>query len=147
MFGYVAVSRGSLSAEDFKIFSAYYCGLCKAIGQECSQISRLALSYDITFLALVLSSVCFEDAEIAEGRCAVHPLKKRPKVKNDEAVSYAAGVGELLMYLKLRDDKDDDGSLKARLGMLALNGGKQGAFQIFRNLRFYIGTSLRAFGA
>ncbi len=142
MFGYVAVSRGSLSAEDFRIFSAYYCGLCKAIGQECSQISRLALSYDITFLALVLSSVCFEDAEVAEGRCVVHPLKKRPKVKNDEAVNYAAGVGELLMYLKLKDDKDDDGSLKARLGMLALNGGKNKALSKYSETYDFISERL-----
>lgn len=147
MFGYVAVSRGGLSAEDLKIFSAYYCGLCKAIGSECSQISRLGLSYDITFLALVLSSVCFEDAEIAEGRCVVHPLKKRPRVKNDEAVNYAAEIGELLMYLKLKDDWNDDGSVKARLGIAALNGGKNKALAKYPEAYDFISSRLAELSA
>ena len=129
MFGYVTAARGGLSAEDFGTFSAYYCGLCEAIGSECSQISRLGLSYDITFLALVLSSVLFENAETAEKRCVIHPLKKRVHVINDDAVNYAAGVGELLMYLKLKDDRDDDGSMKARLGMTALKSGKEKALK------------------
>ena len=50
-------------------------------------------------------------------------------VINDDAVNYAAGVGELLMYLKLKDDRDDDGSMKARLGMTALKSGKEKALK------------------
>ena len=98
MFGYISISREGLGEEDANTFRAYYCGLCKAVGRECSHISRLGLSYDITFLALVLSSVLFEDADITEERCAVHPFKKHPCVVNDKAVDYAARVGEILTY-------------------------------------------------
>ena len=58
MFGYVTVCKNALSEQGLKTFKAYYCGLCKAIGKRCSQSARLGLSYDITFLAIVLSSVC-----------------------------------------------------------------------------------------
>ena len=127
MFGYVNIARDKLGADNFRIFSSYYCGLCKAVGRRCSQVSRLGLSYDITFLALVLSSAALEDADITDGRCAVHPFKKRPFVKNDVAVDYAAEIGELLMYLKLEDDANDEGGLKPRLAMLALGRGKNRA--------------------
>ena len=127
MFGYISICKEGLRGEDANVFRAYYCGLCKAVGRECSHISRLGLSYDITFLALVLSSALFEDADITEERCAVHPFKKHPCVVNDKAVDYAARVGEILTYLKLKDDRDDEGSAKARLAMAALRRGKNRA--------------------
>ncbi len=127
MFGYISICREGLGDADANTFRAYYCGLCKAVGRECSHISRLGLSYDITFLALVLSSVLFENADITEERCAVHPFKKHQCVVNDAAVDYAARVGEILTYLKLKDDRDDEGSVKARLAMAALRSGKNKA--------------------
>ena len=127
MFGYISICREGLGDADTNTFRAYYCGLCRAVGRECSQLSRLGLSYDITFLALVLSSALFENADITEERCAVHPLKKHPCVVNDAAVDYAARAGEILTYLKLKDDRDDEGSVKARIAMAALRSGKNKA--------------------
>ncbi len=127
MFGYISICREGIGEEDANTFRAYYCGLCKAVGRECSQLSRLGLSYDITFLALVLSSVLFENADITEERCAVHPFKKHPCVVNDKAVDYAARVGEILTYLKLKDDCSDEGGVKARIAMAALRSGKNKA--------------------
>ncbi len=127
MFGYISICREGLGEEDANVFRAYYCGLCRAVGRECSQLSRLGLSYDITFLALVLSSALFEKVDITEERCAVHPLKKHPCVVNDAAVDYAARVGELLTYLKLKDDEGDEGSVRARIAMAALRSGKNKA--------------------
>mgnify|MGYP006980314977 FL=1 len=65
MFGYVTVCKNALSEQGLKTFKAYYCGLCKAIGKRCSQSARLGLSYDITFLAIVLSSVCKKKMRVA----------------------------------------------------------------------------------
>ncbi len=118
MFGYVTIGNNQVTEEEYKVFSSYYCGVCKATGKNASHIARLGLSYDITFLALVLSS--FEKETLCrEERCIIHPIKKRRFVKDDEAVSYAAGVGVLLTYLKLKDDWHDDKSIKALLGMTA----------------------------
>ena len=117
MFGYIAPCKGQLGEEGFEKFSAYFCGLCKAMGRKCSQLSRLGLSYDAAFLALVLSSA--EDRPHIERmeRCMVHPFKKRLCIKNDRAVDYSASMGVLLSYLKLLDDWHDERSLKALAGM------------------------------
>ena len=123
MFGYVTASKCQLGDEDYGVFCSYYCGLCRAMGRECSQISRLTLSYDICFLALVLSAVFGDGNETAQFRCAVHPGKKRRYVRNDRAVDYAASVGTILSYLKMSDDREDDGSRTAAAGMFFLRHG------------------------
>ena len=74
MFGYVTICKEKLSEDGFKTFRAYYCGLCKAIGKRCSHAARMGLSYDITFLAIVLSAACESDEEIKNKRCFLHPF-------------------------------------------------------------------------
>lgn len=117
MFGYITVSRSHLTDEEYEEFCSYYCGVCKAMGKSVSHISRLGLSYDITFLAIVLASVCEEDGVFKCERCIVHPAKKRKCIRDNSAVEYASQMGVLLDYLKLADDWHDDKSIKALLGM------------------------------
>lgn len=122
MFGYVTIYKDELKIKDYNTFRAYYCGLCKAMGRQASQISRLGLSYDITFLAVLLSSIDKEDTVFLPQRCMLHPAEKKP-VAQGPWIDYAACVGVLLSYLKLEDDWQDDRSIKALLGMLFLKPG------------------------
>lgn len=122
MFGYVTVGNNQLTEEEYSVFSSFYCGVCKATGRVASHMSRLGLSYDITFLALVLSSLA-ADSKQCMSRCVVHPLKKRRCIRDDKAVSYAAAAGVVLTYLKLKDDWNDDKSIKALIGMLGFYRG------------------------
>lgn len=116
MFGYVTVAKGQLTEQEYEVFRSYYCGVCKAEGKRASQLSRMGLSYDITFLAIVLSAL--EDDGITRSeRCAAHPFSKRGCIHDDEAVNYAADMGALLSYLKLADDWHDERSIKALFGM------------------------------
>lgn len=123
MFGYVTVGKDQLTEKEYSTFRAYYCGLCRATGQCASQAARLGLSYDITFLALVLSSLYAEDCKIKSGHCIAHSKARNLYVIDDESVNYASAMGVLLEYLKLADDWHDDHSLKALLGMLILHRG------------------------
>ena len=50
-------------------------------------------------------------------RCIAHPLKKRPCLFGNEALSYAARASAMLSYEKLLDDKLDGGFFK-RLALL-----------------------------
>ncbi len=132
MFGYVTVGQNQMTEDEYNVFSSYYCGVCKAMGKSSTQISRLGLSYDITFLALVLSSV-FGDGESKDARCVVHPFKKRKCIVDDKAVIYASAAGAVLNYLKLKDDWHDDKSLKALLAMIILyRGAKKARKQLCR---------------
>lgn len=131
MFGYVTVCREYMDEADFEMFTAYYCGLCAATGKECSQLSRLGLSYDITFLAIVLSAIDKTEPDTIEKRCIAHPQEKRRRVVNDRAVDYAANMGVLLTYLKFLDDWQDERSLKSIPARLAFYGGMKKARERF----------------
>ncbi|MCC8160738.1 MAG: DUF5685 family protein [Oscillospiraceae bacterium] len=117
MFGYVTICKSALSERGYNTFKAYYCGLCKAIGKRSSQSARMGLSYDITFLAMVLSSVGEEETQTRSIKCLLHPTRKNICVENDRAVDYAADMGIILSYLKLLDDWHDDRSIKALFSM------------------------------
>lgn len=117
MFGYVNVYQDELKVWQYKRFRAYYCGLCRAIGRLGSQAARLGLSYDMTFLAILLSALDPAPSETEQKACAAHPFHKRENVVRDAAVDYAAHMSILLMYLKFYDDWKDDKSVKALLLM------------------------------
>ena len=131
MFGYVTVCKECMDEADYEMFSAYYCGLCAATGKECSQLSRLGLSYDMTFLAIVLSALDKADTNTIERRCIAHPQNKRRRVVNDRAIDYAANMGSILMYLKLVDDWEDERSIKSIPARFALYGGMKKARKRF----------------
>jgi len=108
MFGYVNISHGTVSDEDKKLYSSYYCGLCKAIGEK-SQIYRMTLSNDLTFLAILLGGILKNEPQIAKNRhCIVHPIKKHNEVIDDKLLDYVSDMNILLVYLKVCDDVNDD---------------------------------------
>lgn len=118
MFGYVKIYKDELKCRDYELFRAYYCGLCRTIGKKCSQASRLGLSYDLVFLAVVLTALRKDKPEFSEKPCIAHPLRKRKSVNINSDLEYAAHAGVILGYLKLCDDFDDDKSIKAFFGKL-----------------------------
>lgn len=122
MFGYVSVNKAHLTEEEYGAFTSYYCGVCKATGDVASHTARLGLSYDITFLALVLGSIT-NDGEERDILCPVHPQKKRKCRFSDRCIDYSAGVGVMLSYLKLLDDWQDEKSVKALAGMAVFRHG------------------------
>ena len=109
MFGFVTASFRELSKEDRSRYGAVYCGICRSIGDAGSQIARLGLRYDMAFLALLLMSLYEPEDAIHQGRCLLHPFKKRPWVDN-EYVRYAADMNIALAYYSCMDDWQDDGN-------------------------------------
>ena len=107
MFGYMAVSMPALTEEEQARYQAHYCGLCRALKQEYGQISRMTLSNDLTFLAILLSSLYEPEEMESSARCPLHPLKCRPYIQN-AALSYAAAMNILLTYHKLKDNQADE---------------------------------------
>ena len=113
MFGYVTADWKELTKAQQDRYGAVYCGICRQIRQRASQPARLALSYDMAFLALLLMSL-YEPEETAGGNaCALHPIKPRSWVDN-EYIRYAADMNVVLAYYNALDDVADDGHLSAR---------------------------------
>lgn len=116
MFGYINVCKEQLLVRDYELFRAYYCGVCRAMGRYSNAV-RFSLSYDMVFLAVLLSATSEEDVGIKRKRCFAHPATKRNVAVNSRAIEYAASVGIILSYRKLCDDIKDDKSLKAAAQM------------------------------
>lgn len=115
MFGYVKPYVPELRIIENKYYGAAYCGLCRTMRRETGMLSRLTLSYDLTFLALARLAVTGEIPQFEEKRCFVHPLKKKLVMKPCEALAYSAKVCVILSMRKL-DDTIKDESLPKRLG-------------------------------
>lgn len=112
MFGYVKPDSGELRVKDYDFYRATYCGICRETGRVTGNASRIALSYDAVFLALVrMLFIGEEEFSSRMRRCAVHPLKKRNMLDPNPAITYTARVFALLSYHKLRDDLSDEGAL------------------------------------
>ncbi len=126
MFGLVAADINALTESDKKIYNSFYCGLCKTIGKNFDNFSRITLNYDLTFLYLFLTSYFDEQVEEKDIRCAVHPLKTRTAYMNKYA-EYCSYMNILLTYYKLEDDVNDEGLLLAKLGKTLFNKQKEAA--------------------
>lgn len=112
MFGYVRPERGELRIKDYDFYRATYCGICREMKLCTGEASRLTLSYDAVFLALVRMLYIEESAfSSAKRRCIAHPLKRRTVLDDNPALSYTARVFVLLSYHKLLDDLADEGAV------------------------------------
>ena len=111
MFGYVNISEKIISQQDKELYRSYYCGLCKAIGKK-TQLFRLTLNNDLTFLGVLLSAIEQNEPEFAENKkCIVHPRKKHKEVSFNSVMDYVSDMNILLVYLKVCDDAHDDKKL------------------------------------
>ncbi|WP_346935143.1 DUF5685 family protein [Clostridium sp.] len=114
MFGYVTPYKMELKIKDYEMFKAYYCGLCISIKNNFSNLCRMTLNYDMTFLGILLDSLEYSKHKYVVTRCMAHPVKKKPKVIDNKALDYAAFCNVALVYYKLLDDYNDDNSLNKK---------------------------------
>lgn len=114
MFGYVTPYKMELKIKDYEMFKAYYCGLCISIKNNFSNLCRMTLNYDMTFLGILLDSLEYSKHKYVVTKCIAHPMKKRPKVIDNRALDYAGFCNVSLVYYKLLDDYNDDNSLSKK---------------------------------
>ncbi len=114
MFGYVIINKGDMKFKEFDIYHAYYCGLCRLLKEKYGLTGQLSLSYDMTFVIILLSGLYEPDTVKEECRCAAHPFGKH-LVKRNKFTEYAADMNILLCYYKCMDDWTDDRKYGKRL--------------------------------
>ena len=104
MFGYIIPNYDELKVKEFKHYHEFYCGLCQSLKKYAGLRGQISLTYDMTFLGLLLSSL-YEDepADMSECRCVAHPKKKHRYVIS-EYIDYAADMNVLMTYYKCMDD-------------------------------------------
>lgn len=116
MFGFVTADIEELTQEQQIRYKAVYCGICRRIRMQSSNLSRLGLSYDMAFLALLLLSLYEPEEETGIRACGLHPLRPRPWV-DDDIIAYCADMNIALSYYKALDDYNDEKKTRAKLAM------------------------------
>ena len=107
MLGVMMVRKDELKFREYDRYRGYYCGLCRAIGKRCSSVCRMALSFEMTFLAMLHTSLYEPETDCGKHRCLFHPVSKRLMLSN-EAIDYAADLSAIISYYDLRDGWEDE---------------------------------------
>ena len=150
MFGYIRTYVPELKVREHECYRALYCGLCHEMGRCNGCTSRLTLSYDFVFLALLRLCVTGESPTFRGRRCVVHPLKKRKAADSCEALAHCARCAALLNYWKVRDDRADERGAKRWRALLLqplLAGGRRRAKKTCRELDERIAARLEELSA
>ena len=109
MFGYININQKELSEENKKVYQSYYCGLCQKLKTNCGTKGQMLLSYDLTFLIVLLTGLYELENTESEFTCPLHPTKMRMAFIN-EATDYAADMNLILAYQNMLDDWKDEKS-------------------------------------
>ena len=126
MFGYVVANKPELKMREFYKYKAYYCGLCKVLREKYGFLGQLTLTYDMTFLVILLTSLYENKSELEEKRCVVHPMKKQ-RMLYSEITEYAADMNIILTYYKFVDDWKDD---KSKIGLVGFHALRKTYLQL-----------------
>ena len=120
MYGYVRTDTPSLRVYEYEEYKGVYCSLCRILGKRYGILSRLLLSYDLTFLAMFLLGL-EGGCTFTPGRCPFNPAKKCTFLKQRHtALEYCADITVIMAYHKLLDNIQDEGFFKRILCRLAL---------------------------
>ena len=116
MLGYVKTYKPELKIKDYEAYRGLYCSLCRTLGRQYGVCSRLLLSYDVTFLLVVMLSVKNALPTFKKGRCPFNLTKRcHYCVDCSSFLSFAAAVTVLMFYYKIKDNIADSGFFKRLL--------------------------------
>lgn len=119
MFGYIRIAKPELKVKEYEMYKAIYCSLCKNLGHSYGFLSRLTLSYDFTFLALLNMSLSDECVGVERKRCAFNPLKKCNYCKGTDFLEMPSAAAMIMLYYKIADNIADEKGFK-KLGYMIL---------------------------
>lgn len=107
MFGYITVNKAEMKFREFEVYRSYYCGICRDLKKKYGVCGQISLSYDMTFLAVLLTGLYEPPTLESSCKCIVHPFENHP-TKNNVFTEYAADMNVLFAYYKCQDDWEDE---------------------------------------
>ncbi len=113
MFGYVNTYKPELKMKEYELYKGIYCSLCKSLGKNYGQITRMFLNYDFTFLALCAMAFNENSPKFEKSHCTFCVSKKCMccEKENDE-LRFASAATVLTVYYKIKDNISDNSSIK-----------------------------------
>jgi len=134
MFGYIRPQTSELKVRQHEKYKAIYCGLCKSLGKNCSQASRLGLQYDMAAFAYLIAELSGDTFEITNQTCVAHPLNRRPMSHDNKTLKYCAHITSLLAYNKLDDMWIDEKKIYAPVGKTLFKSGYKKSVRNYSDL-------------
>ena len=110
MFGYVVINKPEIKFREFDEYCSYYCGLCRVLKEKYGISGQITLSFDLTFLILLLTGLYEPTTELSSCNCIAHPFEKH-RTSVNEVTDYVADMNVLLSYYKCLDDWIDEKKL------------------------------------
>ena len=107
MFGYIIVNKAEMKFKEFDIYHSFYCGICRDLKRKYGIRGQIALSYDMTFLAILLTGLYEPQTRRGSCKCVAHPFESH-ETRNNIFTEYAAGMNILFAYYKCQDDWEDE---------------------------------------
>lgn len=107
MFGYVVMNKPEIRFKDFDLYRSFYCGLCRELREKYGISGQITLTYDMTFVVVLLSALYEPPTQKGTTRCVIHPVCRQP-VRKNAATEYGADMNVLLTYYKCMDDWEDE---------------------------------------
>ena len=125
MFGYIIVNKSELKFKEFDIYHSYYCGLCRALKERYGVTGQLSLSYDMTFILMLLTELYEPETKVDECKCIAHPFEKHT-TRSNILTDYIADMNVLFTCYKCQDDWEDEKKLMRLLYGRLLEGKSSG---------------------
>ena len=110
MFGYIIINKAEMKFKEFDVYHSFYCGICRELKRKYGISGQLSLSYDMTFLAILLTGLYEPETEQSSCKCIAHPFENH-ETRRNEFTEYAADMNALFAYYKCRDDWEDERKL------------------------------------
>ena len=124
MFGYIIVNKAEMKFKEFDVYHSFYCGICRELKKKYGFLGQMSLSYDMTFLAILLTGLYEPQTRLGSCKCVAHPFESHG-TRNNIFTEYAADMNLLFACFKCRDDWEDERKAwKFLFGRLL--GGKAG---------------------
>lgn len=120
MFGYVNINKPELKVREYERYRSFYCGLCHTLKERHGRLGQFTLTYDMTFMVILLSSLYEPETQCEKRRCIAHPTRKHAQCHN-KITEYCADMNIALTFHKFLDDWKDDKSIKGLSGMNLLH--------------------------
>ena len=116
------MNKPEIRFKDFDLYRSFYCGLCRELREKYGISGQISLTYDMTFVVILLSALYELPTLKGTTRCVIHPVQKQ-QVRKNAATEYGADMNILLTYYKCRDDWEDE-KKAAALGYAKILQGK-----------------------
>ena len=125
MFGYIIVNKAEMKFKEFDIYHSFYCGICRDLKRKYGVCGQISLSYDMTFLAILLTGLYEPQTRQSSCKCVLHPFE-RHETRNNIFTEYAADMNVLFACYKCQDDWEDEKKFGKLLygGLLEKKTGK-----------------------